>query len=539
MRKVSAAALTLPVIARHLATVLRRSGASRVAFGLGVASIGALVALVWLGVSRPDETVATPPSRPVPLTNAAFTTDLRSGQDPDSAVEIVFSTAMNAGSVQAHLSVEPAVPVALDWDESGTTLTVAPAGAWNTARFHTITVEAGALAQSGRPLTSPVRAAFLTRPATDASITPTGAVGEVVLPDTAFVIQFDRSIDPATLRDALRITPVVDGTLERLGRRTGDGWRFTPARPLALDTTYRLSLAPAVRDSDGARLADTAALTVRTAAAPRVVRFRPASRSTGVGWNENVSVRFSEPMDVESTAAAFRVTAAGEAVDGKVSFAEDGSVLIFDPTGPFGYGQRVELLVEGEARSALGIPMDAATSVAFTTAPRPAPRIATSVPIPTGGGPIGSSAWAAVESYYLNLMNCTRTGGWVTSSGECSSPGGRNVAPLILDGGLTANVARPYARLLAEGNLCSHFIGGNPGDRLRAAGYTGYNWAENIGCRGGDPYAAVLATHLFYQSEQPYNGGHYVNLMNATFTRVGIGVWVAGGRVRLVIDFIG
>ena len=32
-------------------------------------------------------------------------------------------------------------------------------------------------------------------------------------------------------------------------------------------------------------------------------------------------------------------------------------------------------------------------------------------------------------------MNCTRTGGWVTSSGRCSSPGGRNVAPLKLDSG--------------------------------------------------------------------------------------------------------
>jgi uncharacterized protein YkwD len=47
----------------------------------------------------------------------------------------------------------------------------------------------------------------------------------------------------------------------------------------------------------------------------------------------------------------------------------------------------------------------------------------------------------------------------------------------------------------------------------------------------------VLGSHLFFQSEKSYNGGHYVNMMNAKYDRAGIGVWVSGGRVRLVIDF--
>jgi uncharacterized protein YkwD len=135
-------------------------------------------------------------------------------------------------------------------------------------------------------------------------------------------------------------------------------------------------------------------------------------------------------------------------------------------------------------------------------------------------------------------MNCTRTGGWVTSSGGCSSPGGRNVAALKLSSGISSKVARPYAKLLATRGECSHFIGGNPGDRLRRAGYTNYTWAANIGCRsGGSAKSAVLATHLFFQSEKSTNGGHYVNMMNSKYDRVGIGVWVSSGRVRLVVDF--
>ena len=49
--------------------------------------------------------------------------------------------------------------------------------------------------------------------------------------------------------------------------------------------------------------------------------------------------------------------------------------------------------------------------------------------------------------------------------------------------------------------------------------------------------SAVLGSHRFFQSEKPYSGGHYVNMMNAKYDRVGIGVWVSSGRVRLVIDF--
>jgi uncharacterized protein YkwD len=41
----------------------------------------------------------------------------------------------------------------------------------------------------------------------------------------------------------------------------------------------------------------------------------------------------------------------------------------------------------------------------------------------------------------------------------------------------------------------------------------------------------------FFQSERPYNGGHYRNMMDARFKQAGIGVWVSGGRVRLVVDF--
>jgi uncharacterized protein YkwD len=126
----------------------------------------------------------------------------------------------------------------------------------------------------------------------------------------------------------------------------------------------------------------------------------------------------------------------------------------------------------------------------------------------------------------------------VTSSGGCDSPGGRDVAPLWIDAGISASVSRPYAKYLASTGICSHFADGNPGTRLRRAGYDSYKWAENISCpKDMNVMDLMVYTQQYFQDEKSYNGGHYVNLMNPLYDRVGIGVWVANGRAEIVIDF--
>lgn len=151
--------------------------------------------------------------------------------------------------------------------------------------------------------------------------------------------------------------------------------------------------------------------------------------------------------------------------------------------------------------------------------------------------------WLAEEAFYLGLINCTRTGGWVQKDGSCVGYGSGKysayVPPLKRYWGISDKVARPYAKLLAVKAKCSHFLDGDPGYRLRRAGYTSWTWGENIGCRDGysSARAAILASHLVFQSERSTNGGHWKNLKNPRFTYVGIGVWRYGTRTRLVTDF--
>jgi uncharacterized protein YkwD len=564
LRKVASAALAVPVLALfYLPLLARRSVAARIAL---LASVGVIVFVAAFGLSRPIPTTATAPSAPITaLADDAFRS-IGAATDLSAAVDITFSEAMDRVSVARSLTVRPATTIALAWNPAGTILTIKPTGHWAAGAYHTLSVAAGALAASGRPMSSGVQAAFVTRPTTTGRIVATKPAGAATSVTSAFRMTFDRPIATSAVAAAFRISPAVAGNVvaepvsvapsgaaaadEAAGSAASNGralaFAFRPTAPLAPGTTYHLTIASLV-DADGAAVS-VAPVDVSTTAAPTVVRFRPADGTKKIGRREAISVRFSEAMTHVTTRAAFTATANGKAVSGTFVFAEGHSVLVFQPASALPAGATIVVKIAATATSLHGVPLGSPVQATLTTAPvvakvvapaRTTPRTTTpvAVPKPSGGGAVGGGSWGAVESYYLRLMNCTRTGGWVTSTGSCSSPGGRSVAPLRLDAGISSKVSRPYAKKLAVNNLCTHFSGGNPGDRLRRAGYTSYIWAENLGCRSGSASSAVLGSHLFFQSEKSYLGGHYVNLMNAKYDRVGIGVWVSGGRVRLVVDF--
>jgi hypothetical protein len=159
----------------------------------------------------------------------------------------------------------------------------------------------------------------------------------------------------------------------------------------------------------------------------------------------------------------------------------------------------------------------------------------------TSPAPVDAStpAFYSVELYYLKLVNCTRTGGWVLSDGSCKGYGSgrysKYVPPLKLSAGLS-NVSRVWAKKLVLAVDCKH---GDAGGRLRSAGYTSGTWGENIGCNDGlgNAHQGVLWSHRRFQDEKSYGGGHWRNIKNERFKWIGIGVWKDNGHVRLVTDF--
>jgi len=157
-------------------------------------------------------------------------------------------------------------------------------------------------------------------------------------------------------------------------------------------------------------------LQVQTLAAPQVVRFRPANGGSTADPNQVVSVRFTVPMNRTSTAAAFSIVVNGKRVRGSISWAENDTVLVLDPNGSLPLNSTVTMHVATTARSATGQRLAGAASSSFKVVRPTVRRITWS-----GGVASTTAPWHPMELYYLALMNCTRTGGWVTSSGSCSS----------------------------------------------------------------------------------------------------------------------
>ena len=108
MRNVAAAAVAVPILAVFVAvSAVRRSAVSRVALVIGLVSLVAVGAIAL----APREAAARPPATIAPVVQARLSGPLQTDADLASSVTIDFSSPMDATSVAAALSVEPATGV--------------------------------------------------------------------------------------------------------------------------------------------------------------------------------------------------------------------------------------------------------------------------------------------------------------------------------------------------------------------------------------------------------------------------------------------
>ena len=225
----------------------------------------------------------------------------------------------------------------------------------------------------------------------------------------------------------------------RRSRRTSS----TPSRSGPRSATLTASRRPRSRRSrSGPPRARRSSASGRSPARPTSTG-PPTSRSASpTGWPG------------PATQAAFSARIGTKELKGKFSWFEDDTVLAFEPSSLLPYGAKVVMTVAATATDKNGIPLSGPKNATFKVASKPKPGApARSVHIGHGKS-VGAGAWGAVERYYLKLMNCTRGGGWVTSGGNCSSPGGSGINPLILSSGISTNVSRPYAKFLAGNGGC-------------------------------------------------------------------------------------
>jgi hypothetical protein len=148
-------------------------------------------------------------------------------------------------------------------------------------------------------------------------------------------------------------------------------------------------------------------------------------------------------------------------------------------------------------------------------------------------------AWA--EKYALSLLNCDRTGGWITEAGKCvgGKKGQRSEyrKPLTFSERLASEISRPQARRLAAAGYLDHYLGGSIATRFKRAGITCCAYGENLGHYVRGIKNAVLQIHRMMQAERPYFGPHWQNFKDKRYRYVGIGVWTKGNDVYVAYDF--
>ena len=545
MRTIVAKALSRPFrgVARA-ALRMHRSALVR----LVMVSGGVALVVAGLLVGLPAKPVAgqTLPTF-APLAPQATASRADSSLPLDVPFQVHFTKPMNESTVESALTITPTLDVRFLWDATGQVLSLAPLPHWAPYTQYVVDISGNATDQEGLSLASPINSAFQSGAPTAGTITATRMVGGLASPSTAFQVTFTRPVKLATVMMRFGINPPVDVSI--VGDDPTDVasqvFTLTPKKALATDTRYVVSMADGGTDSAGATLQPVPRLQVDTLQAPSVVTFTPQAGSVTRDTNQPISVQFSLAMDEKSAAAALSVTANGRAAAGSTSWTSGDTVLVFTPRYSFAVGATVTVRVAASARSTGGLTMAAAAGSTFTIArPRSAAIKYTTTKIPLTGGVASSSApWHESELYYLNLMNCTRTGGWVTSAGTCSTQTHHTLparSALAFDDGIANKVARPYAKAMADLGVLTHYLNGTTThSRMAAGGYPGSSWGENIASPGNSSQGGMISIEIYFQNEAWCRCAHYYNIMDPYFHRAGIGVWVSGGRARVVVDFYG
>ena len=601
MRKIAAAAVAIPfILFLSAVAVIRRvwPGGGLTARRIQAIAMGAgitvLVGGMLVGLPVKDVAGVAPPSF-APVVPGAGATSTQTDLPLDVAFEVQFSKPMNEASVQDALSISPKVDVRYQWDAIDESLALVPAPHWDPHTTYVVSIASGATDKGGLPLANAIETSFQSGASTSGSIAATQMNGGLASPLTAFQLTFTRPVKLFTVESRVRVVPQaacpaiagvtsspVNGTcppvngvspqpicpaVEGVVTPPNNGvctaqvpvdiigddptdiasqvFTVTPHSQMDSRTTYVVSMdigegKTIAVDSAGAALVPVAPLTVTTMSAPAVMQSSPQDGAVTYDTNQPISVSFSMAMDTKSTAAALSVTVNGVAISGRKLWSNGNTVLLMTPKHPIKYGSVVVVAVSTSARSTGGLHVESVYTASFTVKKRP-PQ-----PISYFGRAINGSPWYGLELYYLKLMNCTRTGGWVTSGGVCSGTGHHTMprqAPLSLNARISNLVSRPYAKYMADNRMLSHFLRGtNPHSRLcKWGGYCGDSWGENIASPPSASQAGMIRIETFYQNESWCRCEHYKNIMLKYFTEVGIGVyWSSTGHsVRVSIDFYG
>ena len=173
--------------------------------------------------------------------------------------------------------------------------------------------------------------------------------------DQVIAVTFNEAINSSTTQTTFTLqqgTTVVPGTVST----TGATITFTPASPLAANTTYTATVTVSSVDLLGhATLQSTTTWTFSTGGfvTPSVSSTDPAPNATAVFINKNISATFNMPMNASTiNGTTFTVMLGTTPVAGNVSY--DGTNAIFNPNVDFAINTQYTATITTGAKNIQG-----------------------------------------------------------------------------------------------------------------------------------------------------------------------------------------
>ncbi len=289
----------------------------------------------------------------------------------DGTVTFYFNQPMDQASVQAALTISPAVKGTLNWPNDATAQ-FKPSAPLQRAVEYTFTVGSGAKSKTGTPIKDTYTLKLRTPGALEVSqVIPSNGAKDVEATPTITII-FNRPVVPllpveemAKLPSPISIEPAAQGKGEWLNTSI---YTFKPEPPLKGGTTYKVTVKKGLTDITNTALQSDVVFAFTTLA-PRAIEILPENKSINVLRDKAITVTFSQPMNTAATESAFSLTGAGgKVVPGTFKWNDKKLTMTFTPSALLDYGALYDIQIDHtKALSEAGAVLDKDAQASFTT----------------------------------------------------------------------------------------------------------------------------------------------------------------------------
>ncbi len=254
---------------------------------------------------------------------------------PTTNLQIIFDQPMDRPSVESAFQIDPKIDGKLSWSDD-TTLLFTPAAAFQRGQEVHITIATAAKSKAGATLADAYRLIFEVQGNLAVTQVVPAANAQNVEAQASITVVFNRpvvplinSADQAKLPQPLTLSPAVDGKGEWVGTAI---YVFHPTKALAGGTQFIATISGDLKDVDGNPLEKPYSWKFGTIA-PQILSVNPNNQSGLIPLDTQISIQFNQPMDLDSTKAAFsmRNASKGTVLAGTVTFSNDGAQLVFKP----------------------------------------------------------------------------------------------------------------------------------------------------------------------------------------------------------------